>query len=135
MPWAKENQQAATGPPNDEWSTKRVLLSSTLAIAVPLWIERLRNASWEHILLRARECAQHVAEHGDNLLFRSKKKGESAKAFNHLAEGIACLAFAPGGVKLFGSHWEAIAADDWPARSKDALTMFLKAALESLERS
>jgi hypothetical protein len=47
-----------------------------------------------------------VAHHGDNILYRSKKKGESAKAFNALAKGLACLAFAPGGVNAFGGHWQ-----------------------------
>lgn len=41
----------------DEWSAKQALLASILAIAVPLWIERLRNAGWEHMLLRAKECS------------------------------------------------------------------------------
>jgi hypothetical protein len=33
--------------------------------------------------------------------------GESAKAFNALARGIAALSFAPGGVTTFGMHFEA----------------------------
>lgn len=67
------------------------------------------------------------------MLFRSKRKGETADAFNHLAEGIACLAFAPGGVRLFGSHWEAVATEDWPAKARDGLATFLRAALKTLE--
>jgi len=83
------------------------LLMGTLAVAVPMWIEQLKLKPWDYIQARASECAQTVAEKGDIIQFRSKKKGESAAAFNALAEGIACLAFLPGGVKIFGEHWEA----------------------------
>ena len=83
------------------------LLQTALSAAVPLWIEELRGLSWEELQARAKVAAQHVAEHGDLILFRSEKRGESAKAFNKLAEGIAILAFAPGGVTAFGLHFEA----------------------------
>jgi len=53
-----------------------------------------------------------IAEHGDDILFRSKRKGATASAFNALAEGIAILSFAPGGVKVFGGHWETKSLDD-----------------------
>lgn len=82
-------------------------LTLALSVAVPLWIEELRRMPWEYIQRRAKECANVVAEKGDVIQFRGGKKGESAEAFNRLAEGIACLAFAPGGVWLFGEHWEA----------------------------
>ena len=32
---------------------------------------------------------------------------ETAAAFNALAEGLACLAFSPGGVTFYGLHFEA----------------------------
>ncbi len=44
---------------------------------------------------------------GMDLRHRSKKRGETAAAFEALAEGIACQAFAPGGVMAFGVHWKA----------------------------
>lgn len=83
------------------------LLQMTLQCAVPFWIERLRDKEWSHVVERARECAQVIAEKGDIILYRSKRRGETAMAFNHLAEGIACLAFSPGGVRTFGLHFEA----------------------------
>ncbi len=86
--------------PNDS------LLLDTLQVAVPLWVQRLRNYNWAHIEKRGKECAQHIAEHGDNILYLSKQPGATADAFNRLAEGIACLSFAPGGVKFMGVHWE-----------------------------
>jgi len=83
------------------------LLTIALSAAVPLWIEELRRRPWSYVAERARACAQEVAEHGDVVMYRSKKKGQSAAAFNRLAEGVACLAFAPGGVKTMGMHFEA----------------------------
>ena len=105
----------------------------TLQLAVPLWIELLKKCGWNHILQRAKECSQVIAEKGDIILFRSKKKGESANAFNHLAEGIACLAFVPGGVKIFGSHWETTLDDDIPERSRSSLLHLLESILKGLK--
>lgn len=87
------------------------LLSWTLMIAVPLWIERLRDLPTEQRIARARACAQVVAEHGDHVLYRSKRAGETAAAFNALAEGLACLAFQPGGVEFAGQHFIASSCD------------------------
>lgn len=92
---------------NDTTWARGGLLPSALAAAVPLWIIEVRGYEQSVREERARICAQHIAEHGDVILFRSKRKGETAEAFNRLAEGLACLAFAPGGVKAFGQHWEA----------------------------
>lgn len=83
------------------------LLATALSSAVPLWIEQLRSRDWAYIEQRAKVCSQEIAEHGDNILYRSRKKGETATAFNRLAEGVACLAFAPGGVTIFGQHFDA----------------------------
>ncbi len=83
------------------------LLQMTLSVAVPMWIERLKSKPWSHIVVRSQACAQVVAEKGDVIQFKSAKKGETANAVNHLAEGVACLAFVPGGVTIFGQHFEA----------------------------
>lgn len=91
----------------EDYQTKGALLSASLAAAVPLWIEDLRGLTFEERDQIAKECSQHLAEKGDILLYRSGKKGETAKAFNMLAKGVAVLAFVPGGVKVFGNHFEA----------------------------
>lgn len=83
----------------------RALLESSLDLAVPLWIGELQGVPFHVLQERARECSQVIAEKGDIILYRSEKKGETARAFNRLAEGIACLSFSPGGVKCFGRHW------------------------------
>lgn len=101
-------------------SNNDALLEITLQAAVPLWIEKLKRESPERILEIARECGDFIAEHGDVVQFKSspaenKKFGGTAAAFNHLAQGLACLAFAPGGVKFLGSRWEATHPDAWDA--------------------
>lgn len=85
---------------------KGALLSGTLAAAVPLWINRIKREQpdWDTIRERAQQCSQTIAEKGDVLMFRSQG---TADAFNALAEGLAYLAFQPGGVKFLGNHWEA----------------------------
>lgn len=89
-------------------STTKDHLRLCLEASVPLWIERLRDRDPSYILERARECGQAVAERGDIIQWKSKKKGASAEAFNRLAEGLACCALvAPGGVQFLGVTWDA----------------------------
>lgn len=85
--------------PSDE------LLKIHLMTAVPLYIEQFRNLPWQEIDRIAKESSQIIAEKGDLIMFKGKK-GESAKAVNALAKGIAALSFVPGGVKVFGLHFE-----------------------------
>jgi len=101
------------------------LLRTALQVSVPLYMARLAQEPWSRILVRARECAQVVAEKGDIILFRSKKPGQTAVVFNHLAEGIACLAFAPGGVKIFELHFQAQHPEDGLPTSEE-LAWFTK---------
>ncbi len=90
------------GPPSTP------LLLMTLEVAVPLWIQRWRGRSWVERLVRSAECAEIVAAKGDVLQYGGgpREKGEAAKAFNALAEGLAIVSFCPGGVKFCGLHWE-----------------------------
>lgn len=92
-------------------SSRATLLQSTLELAVPQWIDRVREWTPEHRAEQAQKSGQHIAEHGDVVLYKSKKKGETAEAFNQLAVGLAVLAFAPGGVRFMGLHFEAVKAD------------------------
>lgn len=89
-----------------DFSQQESLLRISLSAAVPLWIQELKHRDWSYLTERAKICAQEVAEHGDNLLFRSEKRGESARAFNRFAEGLAILSMVPGGVNIFGLHFE-----------------------------
>jgi hypothetical protein len=80
------------------------VLTEALQLAVPLWIDRCQRQPWHELQARSVECVAMIAEHGDELLFGGRNQ---ADAFNRLAEGIAILAFAPGGISVFGLHFEA----------------------------
>lgn len=82
------------------------LLKTMLPMAVTMNIMELKRRPWKEIQAFATEASQYIGEHGDNLLFKSKKKGETAMAFNIFAKGVAALSFAPGGVTTFGMHFE-----------------------------
>lgn len=79
-------------------------LPMALEAAIPFWVLELQKRSdiWEYIQRKAPEASHALASRADNLLFRSKKKGETAELFNTLAEAIAFLSFLPGGVTVFG---------------------------------
>ena len=84
-------------------------LSSMMAMAVPLYIERLKQngGPTPEDFKKAQETSGLLGERGDVLLYGGGKKGECADLFNRTAKAIAVLAFVPSGVEIFGSHWEA----------------------------
>ena len=88
-------------------SDENKLLPCMLEVAVPIWQEQLKKQPWDTINSRVGEIAKTLCERGDLLFFKSKKEGGTADVFNQTAEGIAILSFMPGGVTLFGQHWEA----------------------------
>lgn len=92
------------------------ILKSCLSAAVPLWILSFKDKTFSELQAIADECTPILTEHGDDILFQSKKKGGSALAFNALAKSIACLSFAPGGVDTFGLHFEARSLIDTVAK-------------------
>lgn len=83
------------------------VMLATLEVAVPLWQMRVRTWSEDQRIERGRIVGYIVAEHGDNIMFRGPKKGDTARAFNAMAEGLAIASFSPGGVTFCGRHWEA----------------------------
>lgn len=91
----------------EETSAKDLLIIA-LSAAVPLWIEKLKTRSWAELEERRQACVEIISSHGDNILFRSKKKGDTAEAFNALAEATAILSFVPGGIKAFGLEFKAV---------------------------
>lgn len=84
------------------------LMKLHVSAMVPLAIQELARVDGpsESHLVRARTIGQDLAERGDILLFRSKKKGETAEMMNKLVEGLAILAFCPGGVTFLGLKFE-----------------------------
>ena len=86
-------------------SMTEALLRMTLQVAVPLCVPELRRLPFSEVMRIAEECANVVAHKGDVILYKSKKPGETSKAFAALARGVACLSFMPGGVHAFGDHY------------------------------
>jgi len=79
---------------------------------VPIRIAEIRRATGEPCQDDwnfARSTGQLIAEKGDILLFGGTKKGEAAAIMNAMIEAIAVMAFLPGGITLFGLHFEATA--------------------------
>lgn len=81
-------------------------LTIALSAAVPLWALELRKKPLPELLEEAQSLAQIIGEKGDLIQFRAKTKGESAASFNALARGVAILSFMPGGITVFGMHFE-----------------------------
>lgn len=78
-----------------------------LVLAVPLWIEKLKHKSFADFEKRRDAILDSVCYKGDLLLYGSSKKGETAKLFDDLAEGLAWLALiAKGGVTFGELHWD-----------------------------
>ena len=87
--------------------TTPFLLRLSLEVAVPLHIHEMKDWSLESLEAVAKGAVDTIASKGDIILYKSPKKGETAAAFNTLARAVAAAAFFPGGVKLFGLHFEA----------------------------
>lgn len=87
----------------------------SLGLAVPMWIDRMlywRPSYREQVAQELVEITagdQGMAALCDRDAALSSKRhnpGEMADAFNAVAQGLACLAFCPGGVVFAGYHWE-----------------------------
>lgn len=90
-----------------DWSKEKHPLPTWLELAVPFWIAQIKESGGptEDDFAVARVLAQKIAEHGDIAQFRAK--GKTAEIANAVARGIALCAYVPGGITVFGRHWEA----------------------------
>lgn len=86
------------------------LLPITLAVAVPLALSDLaeRGGPSEADWLWAQGLAQQIAE-SEALLFVTP--GTTGRLFASLAGALAIMAYAPGGIRAFGHHWQAVTAE------------------------
>jgi len=88
-------------------------LSIALSAAVPLWIIGLKEkggpSAEDWVWLK--EAQNILTDVGEGILYSAKKKGETAKAFNAVANAIAILSFVPGGITIFNQHWESLPED------------------------
>ncbi len=78
-----------------------------LDIAVPLRIMLLedKGGATQEDFDRLKGFAERLGSKGDVLLYGGKP-GEAAELFNEVSQAIAVLSYCPGGIKLFGRHWE-----------------------------
>lgn len=89
------------------------ITKACLGMAVPMWIDRMQywrpayREETAHKLAEVVAYEQSVAALCDTEARGTARKGDLGKAFNAIAQGLACLAFCPGGVVFAGSHWEA----------------------------
>lgn len=83
-----------------------------LGLTVPMWIEMMRPWHADRRVHKGRELVeviayeQAVAAMCDPEARGTAKRGEKGRAFNAVAQGLACLAFCPGGIVFAGHHWE-----------------------------
>lgn len=86
------------------------LLTLSLSAAVPLRIAELarlpRGEVFDEAYARREEWVELIASKGDVLMFGGGKPGEVARIHKALVNALAHLAFAPGGVKFMGLHFE-----------------------------
>jgi hypothetical protein len=78
----------------------------TLELAVPEW-QLIIKRNYDYYFSQKDKWVDTIANSGDIILYKSSKKGETARAFNDLAKAIALLSFSPLGIDIFGLHFEA----------------------------
>lgn len=117
----RDVRKAEYGARDEERMT---ILAVALSFAVPLWIEQVRGLGAEDRRLRGEQLSRIISlgekhddmrgQHGSGpaLLVcgeqaKGANKGGPAVVFNALAEGLALMAYQPGGVTYLGLHWEA----------------------------
>jgi len=101
-------------------------LPPLLALAVPLLIAEMarRGGPADEDYARVASYTNDLAYHGDDLLYASRKPGETSCRFQQVAEAIAVLSFCPGGIAVFGLHFDGAAVQDPVAReeAEDVIT-------------
>ncbi len=86
---------------------------SMLGLAVPMWIDKMRFWRWDYRQQVAALCQEVISHHQgiaaicDTEARGTARKGDLALCFNAMAQGLALLAFCPGGIVFAGHHWEA----------------------------
>lgn len=83
-------------------------LPAFLSASVPLLMREMKSAGGPtpEQFASLSDFSQTLGERGDALLFGGKS-GEATQLANQLAHSIAVLSFVPGGIRIFGMHFEA----------------------------
>ncbi len=93
-----------------EWEARtRSHIKVHLEQCVPLVIRRYKQAGGprDEDHARAHSYALYLREHDEDILFPKTNKGNETEAMDKLVEGIAVLAFCPGGIRIFGLEYDA----------------------------
>lgn len=97
--------------PGDSWSSKGAdrewLLRESLPPAVLIQFAHARRRGPAERQWRGRSLAGYLGTYGDQGAFPGKP-GKAATYLMRLAEAVAILAFQPGGITVFGLHFEVI---------------------------
>jgi hypothetical protein len=95
---------------------EETLLAQTLALAVPLIMSEIsqRGGPTAEDYARVTSYVDDLTCHGDDLLYANRKPGETAHRFQQVAEAVAVLSFCPGGITVFGLHFEAGSSPEKP---------------------
>ena len=75
------------------------------AVRIRIMDYELRGGPCDTDFHRVSGLVDDLASRCDEVLCRSSKKGDSAKAFNKLVDALSVMAFVPGGCKVFGIHF------------------------------
>lgn len=83
-------------------------LSLALSTAIPIRMLRLmqRGGPEAEDFERVHTYVQDFAERGANLFFPANTEGVTADLFERVVDAIAVLAFCPGGLFIFGEHYQ-----------------------------
>lgn len=101
---------------NAEW-----FLPEFLRLTVPLCLADLQakggpdEDDWNEM----RAFGHELGPRGDQLLYRTKRSGDMAVKTAH---AIAVLSYCPGGITIFGEHWEAAGGEAAGGEAAGALT-------------
>lgn len=81
------------------------LLPVSLECGIRLKIAEIKRFGYlpMSVLSLATQASEDVCVHGDELLYRSN---QSAELWGKLVLALVVAAFFPGGVTIFGCHWE-----------------------------
>ena len=85
-----------------------IALECAVSIRISEWKIKGNPQEKDFNKLMGKNLPKLLGEKGDILLYGGGKKDEVAIIFNELAEAIAMLSFLPGGIEIFGSHWESV---------------------------
>lgn len=107
--WSRLRNESPSGPYGQRMPGNLSVFQGLLPLAVASAIEDVRWEDWPSRLARIDAIKQRWEDEGrsgfsEAILCRTP--GQTAREFSDLATVLGIMAFAPGGVRAFGLHWE-----------------------------